>query len=93
MAPTSGISAADSPLPERMEITPELTQQVLAVKHCARDAGAEAVRDASVMGFLYVIDVDRERSRARVLSPVGGRLPGGACVVGVWPGAVGGVMG
>ncbi len=58
---------------------------VLAVKHAEATDGQEAIRDASVMGYLYVADVDEVKRRVRVLSPVAGRLPNQALVWGVWP--------
>ena len=49
------------------------------------DVEKETVRDAPVLGYLYVGDVDEEKGRARIMSPVGGRLPGRATVWGLWP--------
>ncbi len=45
----------------------------------AHDA-PENIRDASVMGFVYVADVDERRRTVRLLSPVAGRLPARALV-------------
>ena len=58
----------------------------------------EAIRDAPVVGYVYVADVEEARKRVRVLSPVGGRLPAGCAVVwGGWDGGlavgVGGLLG
>ncbi|KAL9081961.1 MAG: hypothetical protein Q9159_006858 [Coniocarpon cinnabarinum] len=76
----------------RTELTPDMSQRFLCLKHCPRESGPDVVRDASVMGFLYVLDVDVDRSRARILSPVGGRVPSCVAVMGAWPGAVDGVV-
>lgn len=61
---------------------------LVAVKHAPANAGQEAVRDAPVMGYLYVADVDEQKKRLRILSPVGGRLPAAAMVWGTWDGAL-----
>ena len=45
----------------------------------------EEIRDSSVMGFLYVVDVDEARGRINLLAPVAGRIPNRAIVWGPWP--------
>ena len=41
----------------------------------APDDTPEVIRDASVVGFVYVAEVDEKKHKLKVLSPVGGRLP------------------
>ena len=43
------------------------------------------MRDAPLLGYSYVADVDEEKGKVRVLNPVGGRLPARAVVWGRWP--------
>ena len=65
---------------------------VLAVVHVPGDGvgiAEEEVRDASVLGFLYVVEVDEKRRRLKVLSPVAGRVPSRVVVWGSWPEGVG----
>ncbi|OAQ87464.1 mRNA cleavage and polyadenylation factor IA/II complex [Purpureocillium lilacinum] len=57
----------------------------LAVMHAANKDPAETVRAASVMGFVYVSDVDEERRKVKVLAPIGGRLGDRPLVWGRWP--------
>lgn len=45
----------------------------------------EVVRAASVMGFVYVSDVDEEKRKIKLLAPVGGRLGDRPLVLGSWP--------
>ena len=45
----------------------------------------EAVRDASVIGFVYVEEVDEKKGRFRILAPLNGRIPRQAVVWGGWP--------
>ena len=37
----------------------------------------ESIRDASVMGYVYVVDVDDGKKKVRLLTPVSERLPVG----------------
>jgi polyribonucleotide 5'-hydroxyl-kinase len=70
-----------------------MSQPVAAMRNCVLavvNADAEAIeeeeiRDSSVMGFLYVVDVDEARGRINLLAPVAGRIPNRAIVWGPWP--------
>lgn len=66
---------------------------LLVIKHAAPTDPHETIRDAPVLGYLYVADVDMEKRRVRLLSPVGGRLPERAIVWGRWPEGMGDLMG
>jgi len=66
---------------------------LLAVKYASPIDAQDTIRDASVMGYLYVADVDNSKRKIRILSPVGGRLPTRALVWGVWPEGVGDLVG
>ncbi|KJZ77782.1 hypothetical protein HIM_02959 [Hirsutella minnesotensis 3608] len=57
----------------------------LAVMHAAPKDAPETVRASSVMGFVYVSDVDEEKRKIKVLAPVGGRLGDRPLVWGKWP--------
>jgi polyribonucleotide 5'-hydroxyl-kinase len=70
-----------------------MSQPVAAMRSCVLavvNADAEAmeeheIRDSSVMGFLYVVDVDEARGRINLLAPVAGRIPNRAIIWGPWP--------
>jgi polyribonucleotide 5'-hydroxyl-kinase len=70
-----------------------MSQPVAAMRSCVLavvNADAEAmeeeeIRDSSVMGFLYVVDVDEAKGRINLLAPVAGRIPNRALVWGSWP--------
>lgn len=70
-----------------------LSQPVAAMQNCVltvmnvepEPTEEEDIRDASVMGFLYVVDVDEARARVTVLAPVAGRIPQRAIIWGGWP--------
>lgn len=71
-----------------------MANSLLAITHAPPTASPSEVRDASIMGFLYVADVDVEKGKIRVLAPMGGRVPPRAAVWGRrWPGEVVGLVG
>lgn len=73
---------------------PGLANTLLAITHAPPTASPAEVRDASIMGFLYVADVDGEKGKVRVLAPMGGRVPGRAVIWGRrWPAEVVGLVG
>ncbi|KAK6540469.1 Cleavage polyadenylation factor subunit clp1 [Orbilia ellipsospora] len=51
----------------------------------ANHATAKEVGESPVLGFLYVQEVDDKAKRMKVLSPVPGRVPAKALLVGKWP--------
>lgn len=75
--------------------TPSLGAQnaILTLKHATPGDAYAAIRDASVLGHLYVADVDDAKKKVKILSPVGGRLPTNAIVWGRWPEGVGDLVG
>ncbi|KAF9894635.1 Cleavage polyadenylation factor subunit clp1 [Aspergillus nanangensis] len=73
---------------------PALANSLLAITHVPPTANPSDIRDSSIMGFLYVADVDGEKGKIRVLAPVGGRVPPRAIIWGKgWPGEVVGLVG
>lgn len=70
-----------------------LENTLLAITHAAPNASPSEIRDSSIMGFLYVVDVDDKKGKIRVLAPVGGRVPSRAMTWGRrWPGEVIGLV-
>ncbi|KAF5008500.1 hypothetical protein FDECE_5233 [Fusarium decemcellulare] len=57
----------------------------LAIMHATPKESPDTVRAASVMGFLYVSDVDEERRKIKLLAPVSGRLGDQPLVWAKWP--------
>jgi polyribonucleotide 5'-hydroxyl-kinase len=62
--------------------SPDMQGTLLAVLQVEATASVETVAEASVLGFLYVVEVDVERARLKVLSPMGGRVPRNAILWG-----------
>ncbi|KAK2882654.1 Cleavage polyadenylation factor subunit clp1 [Arthroderma sp. PD_2] len=76
-------TSTDSPVPQALENT------LLAITHAPPNAPLNEIRDASIMGFLYVAGVDSKKAKLRLLSPVAGRVPSRAIIWGnKWPGEV-----
>jgi polyribonucleotide 5'-hydroxyl-kinase len=71
-----------------------LANSLIAITHVPPNAQITDIRDSSIMGFVYVADVDADKKKVRVLAPVGGRMPARALVWGKnWPGEVVGLVG
>nr|Q0CEZ9.2 RecName: Full=mRNA cleavage and polyadenylation factor clp1 [Aspergillus terreus NIH2624] len=87
--------ASNVPLKKLLPPAPSaLANSLLAITHVPPTATPSEIRDSSIMGFLYVADVDSEKGKIRVLAPVGGRVPPRAIVWGKrWPGEVVGLVG
>ncbi|KAF4955262.1 hypothetical protein FSARC_11894 [Fusarium sarcochroum] len=69
----------------REEPSTPMQHWTLAIMHATPKESPDTVRAASVMGFLYVSDVDEERRKIKLLSPVSGRLGDQPLVWGTWP--------
>ena len=78
---------------ESVEPSPMMQNALLAIVQAAPGDSQESIRDSSVIGFVYISEVDEKRRKLRVLAPVSGRLPRRAMIWGVWPEIVGDLMG
>jgi len=58
---------------------------LLAVTHADPNASQDVIRDSSIMGYVYVAEVDEAKSKVRLLAPVSGRVPPRAMIWGSWP--------
>ena len=76
---------ADEEVLEKMEPVPEMAHWCLAVMNASVRDSLETIRYASVMGFVYVADVEPEKRRLKILAPVSGRLGDRPLVWGHWP--------
>lgn len=70
-----------------------LTHCVLAVMYAGVHDSMETIRDASVMGFVYVAEVDEKKRRLKILAPLGGGFADRPLVWGPWPEAGGNLIG
>jgi polyribonucleotide 5'-hydroxyl-kinase len=62
-----------------------MTNSLLAITTAAGNDRQEAIRDASVRGYIYVADVDETKKKIRVLSPQPGLTPTNAIILGSFP--------
>lgn len=66
---------------------------IMAIAHADPSDSQENIRDASVMGFIYVAEVDEKKRKLKILAPLSGRLPSKAVIWGSWPEGVGDLVG
>ncbi|KAJ5746147.1 hypothetical protein N7520_011329 [Penicillium odoratum] len=71
-----------------------LENTLIAITHAPTTASPAAVRDASINGFLYVANVDAEKGKILLLSPIRGTIPSQAMIWAKrWPDEVVGLVG
>ncbi|KXX76443.1 mRNA cleavage and polyadenylation factor CLP1 [Madurella mycetomatis] len=70
---------------EPAEISAGMSHWTLAVMNASVNDPPETIRQAPVMGFVAIADVDEDRRRLKILSPVSGKLGNRPMVWGRWP--------
>ena len=70
-----------------------MQNSILAIVQADPHDSVENIRDASVIGFLYIAEVDEKKKKLRVLAPLSGRLPNKAMIWGSWPDSVDNLVG
>ncbi|GAB1319291.1 Cleavage polyadenylation factor subunit clp1 [Madurella fahalii] len=70
---------------EPAEISAAMSHWTLAVMNASVNDPPETIRQAPVMGFVAIADVDEDRRRLKILSPVSGKLGNRPMVWGRWP--------
>ncbi|KAI0525868.1 Pre-mRNA cleavage complex II protein Clp1-domain-containing protein [Xylaria bambusicola] len=70
---------------EKAEPSMMMQNCVLAVACASVHDPPDTIRDANIMGFVYVADVDEKRHRLRILAPVSARLSDRPLLWGSWP--------
>lgn len=78
---------------DQIEPSANMQSAILAVVQANPNDSHESVRDASVIGFVYVAEVDDKKRRLRVLAPLSGRVPRRVLVWGHWPETAGELVG
>ncbi|KAI4206761.1 MAG: hypothetical protein LQ346_000950 [Caloplaca aetnensis] len=84
---------AQKPIYEQVQPSGQMQNGILAVVQADVNDSPQNIRDASVIGFIYVAEVDEKKKKLRVLSPMGGRIPHRALIWGSWPADVGELVG
>ena len=70
---------------EQITPAPEMQNSSLAVVEAERNESPQSIRDANVIGFIHVLEVDEKKRKLRVLAPASGRLPNRAMIWGAYP--------
>ncbi|KAF2148935.1 hypothetical protein K461DRAFT_231722 [Myriangium duriaei CBS 260.36] len=87
--PSAADTGSSDRLFEKVEPAQHLLNAIAAIKFAPATASQAQIRDAAVMGFVYVAEVDEARKRIRFLAPHPGRWGDRVLVVGEWPAGVG----
>ncbi|KAJ5740140.1 hypothetical protein N7493_000012 [Penicillium malachiteum] len=92
---TNSSSFSNVPLKRVLPPVPTaLENTLIAITHAPTTASPADVRDASVKGFLYVANVDAEKGKIMLLSPIRGTIPAQAMIWAKrWPDEVVGLVG
>lgn len=69
-----------SPILEKTPPSIEMQNSILVLMQAGLNDTQESIRDASVMGFIYVAEVDDKRKKVKILAPLSGRLPARAMI-------------
>ncbi len=75
----------EEPLFDRIEPSTQMLHCIMAVMNASPLDSQETIRDASVMGLVYVAEVDEKKKRLRILAPLSGKLGDRPLVWGSWP--------
>ncbi|KAK4227592.1 mRNA cleavage and polyadenylation factor CLP1 [Podospora fimiseda] len=73
------------PVLEQAEISEEMAHWTLAVMNASVNDPPETIQQAPVIGWVAIANVDEDKRRLRILSPVSGRLGNQPMVWGRWP--------
>ena len=78
---------------DQIQPSPQMQNAIIAIVHAEPGDSQENIRDASVIGFIFVAEVDEKRKKMKVLAPLSGRLPNKAMIWGAWPEGVADLVG
>ncbi|RDL30761.1 mRNA cleavage and polyadenylation factor CLP1 [Venustampulla echinocandica] len=75
----------DTGLYEKVEPSSMMLHCILAVMYASLRDSQETIRDATVMGFVYVAEVDEKKRRMKILVPMNTRITDRPMIWGTWP--------
>ncbi|KAL8873528.1 MAG: hypothetical protein Q9198_007011 [Flavoplaca austrocitrina] len=82
-------STHQKPIYEKVAPSSQMQNGILAVVQADVNDTPEHIRDASVIGFVQVTEVDERRRKLKILPPIGLQVPRRAMIWGVWPNDLG----
>lgn len=80
-----GEEEAEPSLFDKVEPSALMLHCLMAVMFASPNDSQDTIRDASVMGFVYIAEVDEKKRRLRILAPLSGKLGDRPFVWGTWP--------
>ncbi|KAI6247730.1 mRNA cleavage and polyadenylation factor clp1 [Erysiphe necator] len=75
----------DQELYEKIEPNLSMMNCILAVMYASGADSQETIRDASVMGFVYVSEVNQKKGKLKVLAPMNSKITERPLIWGSWP--------
>jgi polyribonucleotide 5'-hydroxyl-kinase len=78
---------------EKVEPNSMMLHCIFAVMYASVADTQETIRDATVMGFVYVAEVDEKKRRLKILAPMTTRITDRPMIWGSWPEATMSLMG
>ena len=85
--------ASKPPIFDKVEPSPQMQNAILAIVNAEIADSQESIRDASVVGYIHVAEVDEKRKKVKFLAPISGRLPNKALVWATWPDGITSLVG
>ncbi|KAI4251842.1 MAG: hypothetical protein L6R42_008215 [Xanthoria sp. 1 TBL-2021] len=82
-------AASQRPIYEKVPPSPQMQNGILAVVQADVNDTPEHIRDASVIGFVQITEVDEKRKKLKILPPIGLQIPRRALIWGSWPSDMG----
>lgn len=70
---------------EKVEPSGHILHCVLAIMYASLGDSQEQLRDAPVMGFVYVAEVDEKKKKVKLLAPLNAKVGDRPMVWGSWP--------
>ncbi|KAI9052893.1 hypothetical protein LZ554_003165 [Drepanopeziza brunnea f. sp. 'monogermtubi'] len=70
---------------EKVEPNASMLHCTLAILYASTSDSLDTIRDASVMGFVFVTEVDEKRNRIKVLAPMNTKITDRPFIWGSWP--------
>lgn len=62
-----------------------MQNSVLAIVDAERNDSPQSIRDANVIGFIHISEVDEKKQKVKLLAPASGRLPSKVMIWGACP--------
>ncbi|KAL8657342.1 MAG: hypothetical protein Q9226_002016 [Calogaya cf. arnoldii] len=84
-------AGSQRPIYEKVQPSPQMQNGILAVVQADVNDSPENIRDASVIGFVQITEVDEKRRKLKILPPIGLQIPRRALIWGSWPSDLGGL--